>query len=469
MKDIDPYICLFESCNKPNENFSTIENWLSHMKWQHTIVWSCPTAQQRSELLNSQDDFESHMREEHAHEFTESQLPMLLQKCAQPSADPFTVLSLQSDNHESENTQICPPCPFSTQSSNTRSQGDSSLLGAEIFMDGIDKTIRNHVAAHLESIALLSLPEQNDVENAASNELQSESAKHSSRQDDDDLPAAIFDDNPFTRPIIDPALSDLAIHVPPDSEPEYWSDYVSLEWHKRSDDLVPGEDPTLQGFVERARYIQMMELRQKLVLPLIVVNDPDGLEVAEYKWMWGVSEGTSTASEEERPVKVQDCAIPDRNPHTLEYVAAFDKPDITAEEPKRRQRTPHVYHDPGRSSVDATTEAFRDISKIVAGKGTRKDSSSAEADSSSEHSSISKYSDNTTTNSVGHRRRRLRNPGSAILSGDTDFNMHKDSNDSSAAKTASQTLAHASILPGIILTEPEGHHKRRRLSDPVTE
>lgn len=261
------------------------------MKWQHTIVWFCPASQHKSQLFYSKIGLEQHMRREHLNDFNETQLPILVQKCAQPLSDPFAALTRQNNEAASASMRSCPLCPFSIDNVNTQPQTDPSLLGADDPTEGIDKTIRNHVAAHLESIALLSLPEQNDLENAASNELQSESAKNSSRQEDKDLLPAIFDEDDLLPGIFDEddlLLEDfeqrLSFQQTPDSEIEDW-DYVYTQSRHQTSFLEPYQDPVLKGFVEEARYREMIKTRLSSI-PTIRVHDDQGTEVAEEKWVY---------------------------------------------------------------------------------------------------------------------------------------------------------------------------------------
>ena len=225
------------------------------------------------------------MRREHLNDFNETQLPILVQKSAKPLSDPFAALTRQRNEAASANMRSCPLCPFSIDNVNTQPQTDLSLLGADDPTEGVDKTIRNHVAAHLESIALLSLPEQNDLENAASNELQSESAKNSSRQEDRDLLPAIFDDDDLLLENTDLGLEKTSsFGQPPDSDIEDW-DYVYAQSRQQTVFLEPYEDPVLKGFVEEARYREMIKTRLSSI-PTIRVHDDQGIEVAEQKWVY---------------------------------------------------------------------------------------------------------------------------------------------------------------------------------------
>lgn len=222
------------------------------------------------------------MRQMHCHDITYSQLPVILQKSAQPAPDLFNVLACQSKTVNYEAGEVCPLCPFKVQGLNLKPQKDPSLLGAEISDEGVETTIRNHIAAHLEALAMLSLPDHDDLDDAPTEEAQSQSAKYSSRQGDQDLPPAIFlnDEKPLTAVQRDD-VDQLSIDAepPPPSDDEDW-EYVYTKSRKKIVTKEPGQDPVLRKFVEREREIQMIEWQKKSNIPTIVVYDPDGFELS---------------------------------------------------------------------------------------------------------------------------------------------------------------------------------------------
>jgi hypothetical protein len=104
-----------------------------------------------------------------------SQLPQLIERGAQPAGEPFAWLlqSLPEFPIGSEDSRVCPLC------------AESALdLGVDIPASGILsddclKIIRDHIASHLEVIALLSLPEADNLDDATSNnpDIQSTSSQ----------------------------------------------------------------------------------------------------------------------------------------------------------------------------------------------------------------------------------------------------------------------------------------------------
>lgn len=258
LKDIEPYVCLFDECDRSNECFKTVDDWLGHMQWQHTLIWSCQAPGHESKPFNSKIEFERHMRLEHPHAFTESQLPMLVQKSAQPASDTFTALARQSDNSFSDMFRVCPLCPFSLEGGDLSSQNRSSEFLDIKSTDAMSKVIRDHLAAHLESIALLSLPERDHLDDADSNERQSQDTRDTVDWTDQELPPPYFDEGES------PSLLSSLEPFPPAKQlrEEDWDFVLEDPRVNRTPFTVQGQDPTLREFVRRARYLQMISVAQ---------------------------------------------------------------------------------------------------------------------------------------------------------------------------------------------------------------
>ncbi|KAI9788770.1 MAG: hypothetical protein M1816_006551 [Peltula sp. TS41687] len=280
LKDIEPYVCLFDECDRSNECFKTVDDWMGHMQWQHTLIWSCQALGHESKTFNSKMEFERHMRLEHPRAFTESQLPMLVQKSAQPASDTFTALACQGDHTFSEMLRACPLCPFSLEGADLSSQSRPSEFLDVKGMDAKSKVIRDHLAAHLESIALLSLPERDHLDDADSNERQSQESRDTVDRKDQGLPSAYFDEGESS-----PLLS--SFEPLPPAKPlreEDWAFVLNDPRVNRTPSPVQGQDPTLREFVRRARYLQMISSWHSSKIPIIIVHDPEGLELPGTQW-----------------------------------------------------------------------------------------------------------------------------------------------------------------------------------------
>ena len=229
LKDIEPYVCLFEDCSDGNTIFRSPNDWLSHMQWQHTIIWSCQVPGHEQEVYDTQAELEDHVRSAHSASFTDSQICYLLENCARPHPDTFAVLANSvrpPSNRISESTSsFCPLC--------------HQTVEPKISLPGVAKsaeaprTMYDHILEHLEGIALLSLPPIENTEDRHSDASSSAKVIASTAQDMHDLPPAYFDNN--------------ATQSVPSS------DILVAELF---DLRVPDMDPALDVWVETCRILQ---------------------------------------------------------------------------------------------------------------------------------------------------------------------------------------------------------------------
>lgn len=134
-KDLDPYVCHFFPCARGEEIFSTSADWISHMQQTHCMRWHCANKTHRPETFISMEDYIAHIRVKHPGRFEEAQLPFIATNSQHPLKRIF---------------KACPLC-----GENAMKKGDR---------------MEDHVAHHLQYLALLSLPlpeDLYDVGNAA--------------------------------------------------------------------------------------------------------------------------------------------------------------------------------------------------------------------------------------------------------------------------------------------------------------
>ncbi|KAL7922047.1 hypothetical protein ACQKWADRAFT_327374 [Trichoderma austrokoningii] len=124
--DLDPYVCLFEECNEADELYKHSEKWLSHMH-QHNQRWRCPSHRELDPFL-TREEYMQHMREIHNFKLGEEKLLILANRNARKTTKLFT---------------SCPLC------------GKNEA--------GNDGRLENHIAGHLRSLALKSLPPHPEV------------------------------------------------------------------------------------------------------------------------------------------------------------------------------------------------------------------------------------------------------------------------------------------------------------------
>ncbi|KAK3299614.1 uncharacterized protein B0H64DRAFT_102714 [Chaetomium fimeti] len=200
LKDIDPYVCLFETCGEGDVLFKSVQEWLSHMQWRHTMVWACQVPGHEAHTYDTPSEMEEHIRKDHPDSFTESQLPDLIKHTALPAPDTFAALAVSNrltvpkQTGHGDVSYQCPIClNFHTARSEDRAENSNSQAASDI---------QDHILEHLESIALLSLPVEDSQSKslARSNSRQSGNQRGSvSLRDDLDLPSALFDDASINR------------------------------------------------------------------------------------------------------------------------------------------------------------------------------------------------------------------------------------------------------------------------------
>lgn len=190
LKDIEPYVCLFKDCTDETAMFQSPDEWLKHMQWQHTIVWCCQAPSHELEIYKSQVGLENHIRLDHPSSFTESQLPMLIQRGRRPAADTFEALvhSIRSDG-SAGNLNQCPLC------NNFQRKLESRVR--ETQNPEVLPNIQDHILGHLESIALLSLPDE-DQHGGKSDTLELKS-RETVKLGAIDLPSPTFEESNSTQ------------------------------------------------------------------------------------------------------------------------------------------------------------------------------------------------------------------------------------------------------------------------------
>ncbi|KAH6632375.1 hypothetical protein F5144DRAFT_489216 [Chaetomium tenue] len=125
--DLDPYVCLFENCNEPDLLYSHSEEWLSHMR-QHGMLWRC-SSHRKLGPFSTREEYMEHVRRDHRSKHSDAQLRALANRSTHKTANLF------------------PSCP---------------LCGKHEVET--DNRLEDHIAGHLRSLALKSLPSyQEDI------------------------------------------------------------------------------------------------------------------------------------------------------------------------------------------------------------------------------------------------------------------------------------------------------------------
>ncbi|RSL44900.1 hypothetical protein CEP53_011008 [Fusarium sp. AF-6] len=123
--DLDPYVCLFETCDQADVLYTHSDEWLGHLH-QHGKVWRCSSHREMGPF-STLEDYMQHMREVHDTKLSDRQLRVV------------------ANRNSRKATKLFPSCP---------------LCGRE--ESEVDGRLEDHLAGHLRSLALKSLPSYQD-------------------------------------------------------------------------------------------------------------------------------------------------------------------------------------------------------------------------------------------------------------------------------------------------------------------
>lgn len=126
LNNLDPYVCLFETCETATELYAHSHTWLNHMR-EHTTKWRCVSKSHGSFSTSTKDEYLHHMESVHPGKLSPAQLAILADRNAKAAESLF---------------ESCPLC-------------------------GITKptyiSLQDHIVGHLRGLALQSLPPSYDT------------------------------------------------------------------------------------------------------------------------------------------------------------------------------------------------------------------------------------------------------------------------------------------------------------------
>ncbi len=131
----------------------TINDWVEHMRWNHATSYRCKIPGHEKLEFDSGEAFEQHLAHDHHEDFRKSELPEIIKRAIAPSKTTFGGLIGQEKALNHPNLLICPLCGLNPVSDQNNSEIDSRRNSARY-----DEILRDHMAGHLETLALLSLP-----------------------------------------------------------------------------------------------------------------------------------------------------------------------------------------------------------------------------------------------------------------------------------------------------------------------
>jgi hypothetical protein len=162
------------------------------MQESHTKQWTCAAAGHKLCVFETEQDFEHHMRVDHATSFKESQMPWYKKRSQGPAASTFSA---------------CPLCGYEPTEEKvntfTNAKGSDNKQKYE-QSKRISEEIVKHLAGHLQAISMKALPWQENVDEELSEQGASKEADEGHESDDsrssflsaDTATSLEFDDNP---------------------------------------------------------------------------------------------------------------------------------------------------------------------------------------------------------------------------------------------------------------------------------
>ncbi|KAI9660902.1 MAG: hypothetical protein M1821_009229 [Bathelium mastoideum] len=155
-KDLEPYNCFYPECQSYLNMFSTEGQWLSHVRTKHAPVkWICPLRSHRDSFaFDNEGHFLAHMKNDHRGAYPESQLATLSRR------------SCRSDPSALFDRCILGCCQ------------EAVSAGPELGKKRIDLLAR-HIANHLLSLAMESLPLRADLKGSDTGDFETEDSDES--------------------------------------------------------------------------------------------------------------------------------------------------------------------------------------------------------------------------------------------------------------------------------------------------
>jgi hypothetical protein len=169
------------------------------MMWQHTTLYSCQVPGHEKHFFASAPLFEQHLKHEHHDTFPDQQLGTVVEEGLRPAPDVFASLAAcLNEDHKGipESLSLCPMCTFCLADIEVPPGMSFEDFSIASFPKNLYQEIKDHMAEHLETIALLSLPGRDDLDEVEeeSSEQISGMSQDLDYQKDEDLPPLTAED-----------------------------------------------------------------------------------------------------------------------------------------------------------------------------------------------------------------------------------------------------------------------------------
>jgi hypothetical protein len=137
-RDLRPYICTYSECQSREKLYITRHDWMYHEMQMHRRQYVCGDCDEKHPTTTSMS---AHLKSHHNRSFTKTQLSIVLDMCDRPVDETEKSLCL--------------------------------LCGTEMYLS----TLQDHLAMHMEDIALFVLPKNIKDENVEGDSISNQAAK----------------------------------------------------------------------------------------------------------------------------------------------------------------------------------------------------------------------------------------------------------------------------------------------------
>ncbi|KAF2656448.1 hypothetical protein K491DRAFT_692008 [Lophiostoma macrostomum CBS 122681] len=181
LEDACPYICLYPHCAEPNQRFTSTDDWLEHMAFAHNSNYYCQVPGHESVSFSTSEELAAHLDRYHSNILPSGQIAAIATRCKYAGSTPLVPLLREwnEDYGGHYNFTSCVFCDklllhlpgvwsaFSSLRTSNRLPTGARLqnlsldtLGSSIQeYNTVAGIIINHLAQHLEEIALMSMPD----------------------------------------------------------------------------------------------------------------------------------------------------------------------------------------------------------------------------------------------------------------------------------------------------------------------
>ena len=241
MKDLEPYICLFESCTEPQQLYRDRSSWLNHMR-NHAVKWACGLRTHKLQIFDSEGLYDEHMQSDHTGVFPPPQLVTLKRRSQRPS------------------TTLFDECPLCRKRYYTETDSSAKVNSNQSAIAHAQSRLQKHLMLELQRMALYCIPfHEGDEESISSEDPENRRIDESTINK---VPSITFGD--MDEPTMDDSLLEEYANILSETTEVLPSEMTSItDWEfvsQRKWESYPehAKDPGLERLVRRCQIEALM-------------------------------------------------------------------------------------------------------------------------------------------------------------------------------------------------------------------